>query len=238
MKGKLIIIDGTDGVGKETQTTLLQEALATHPFLKGKPVRKWHFPDYQSVWGKLLRQYLDGDSPFHFNPGYASLLFAADRSLIAQEMQTTLDLGGWIVCDRYTSSNTAFQGSLFSTIQERDQFDSWLQWLEQDHLQLPKPDLTILLTLPTTVSKERLAERKNQAVSAGMNLNDKVGKNDIHEEDGDFMERVAEEYRRLASVHGWPVIECFDPEQHTQLSRAAVHEKVMNVVSDCFFVKK
>jgi len=47
-QGKLIVIDGTDGAGKETQTNLLKARLNS----EGVHVVKYSFPNYDSIYGK------------------------------------------------------------------------------------------------------------------------------------------------------------------------------------------
>ena len=78
MKGKLIVIDGTDGSGKHTQTELLTKNLRA----RGRKVATLDFPQYyNNFFGALLKKYLSGDfgNPVEINPYLTSVLFAADR---------------------------------------------------------------------------------------------------------------------------------------------------------------
>lgn len=55
--GKLVIIEGTDGSGKQTQSQLLNERLCN----EGIKVKKISFPDYDSPSSSLVKMYLNGD---------------------------------------------------------------------------------------------------------------------------------------------------------------------------------
>ena len=55
--GKLIVIDGTDGSGKETQMNILQENLKK----SGICFRKVSFPNYASPSSSLVKMYLSGE---------------------------------------------------------------------------------------------------------------------------------------------------------------------------------
>ncbi len=55
--GKLIVIDGTDGSGKETQMDILQENLRK----RGIEFKKIGFPNYASPSSSLVKMYLSGE---------------------------------------------------------------------------------------------------------------------------------------------------------------------------------
>ena len=61
--GKLIVIEGSDGSGKATQTKLLYEYLMG----KGRRVRMVSYPNYESESSSLVKMYLGsefGQDPF------------------------------------------------------------------------------------------------------------------------------------------------------------------------------
>ena len=93
-RGKLIVIDGTDGAGKETQTKLLEERLNA----EGIHVIKYSFPNYDSIYGKMISQYLQGDfgKSTEVHPKLASILYALDRGMVADEMTGHLESGHYI----------------------------------------------------------------------------------------------------------------------------------------------
>ena len=76
--GKLIVIEGSDGSGKATQTRKLFERLRD---LDGK-VRRVSFPNYESESSALIKMYLRGDfggSAEDVNPYAAATFYAVDR---------------------------------------------------------------------------------------------------------------------------------------------------------------
>ena len=76
--GKLIIIEGSDGSGKATQTELLRRRLRTD----GHSVMAVAFPDYSSESSALVKMYLRGDfgtKADAVNPYAASAFYAVDR---------------------------------------------------------------------------------------------------------------------------------------------------------------
>ena len=76
--GKLIVIEGVDSSGKETQTKLLFDYLTT----KGLNVKKVSFPDYESDFCMPVKGYLAGelgDNPDDVNAYAASSFYAIDR---------------------------------------------------------------------------------------------------------------------------------------------------------------
>lgn len=78
MKGKLIVIEGTDGSGKATQTELIADALR----LAGLTVNRLSFPDYDSDSSALIKMYLRGEfgtRPDDVNAYAASSFYAVDR---------------------------------------------------------------------------------------------------------------------------------------------------------------
>ena len=54
--GKVIVIEGSDGSGKATQTKLLYEALTA----QGKKVKMVSYPCYESDSSALVKMYLQG----------------------------------------------------------------------------------------------------------------------------------------------------------------------------------
>ena len=76
--GKLIVIDGTDGSGKETQMKILEENLKKNDI----EYRKVSFPNYDSPSSSLVKMYLSGEfgeNAKEVSPYVASSFFAVDR---------------------------------------------------------------------------------------------------------------------------------------------------------------
>src|SRR5690606_15317278 len=71
--GLLIVFEGLDQGGKETQAARLRERLAS----AGRTVRALSFPDYDTPIGKEIRAALDGERDFA--PDTLQLLYIANR---------------------------------------------------------------------------------------------------------------------------------------------------------------
>ena len=163
-RGKLIVIEGTDCSGKQTQSDLLVEFLN----LNGIKTKKFGFPMYDTPSGKIVGgPYLGKDwicegffpeGAGNVNPKVASLYYAADRKYNIHKIEKALNLGYNVVLDRYVESNMAHQGGEIVDPIERSEMINWLEKLEYTFLELPRPDMVIFLHMPYEASlKLRLA---------------------------------------------------------------------------------
>lgn len=195
--GKLIVLEGTDGTGKSTQFDLLLQRLE----LEGTALRHVRFPRYDQPSSALIRMYLNGafgSDPDAVNAYAASTFYAVDRyASYVQDWGADYRAGNLILCDRYTTSNAVHQGGKVPP-QERQAFFHWLYDLEYGRMGLPKPDLVLLLDMPTSLS-EQLMRRREAATHT---------KADIHEADSDYLARCRQTAREAAAFYGWTVISC------------------------------
>jgi dTMP kinase len=111
MKGKLIVIEGTDCSGKETQTKLLVKYLKEN----NTKVFTMSFPNYDSPTGKIIggpflgksyisEGYFPEGAP-NVDPKVSSLYYAADRLYNLPIIQKKLNEGYIVILDRYVYSN-------------------------------------------------------------------------------------------------------------------------------------
>ena len=199
MKGKLIVIEGTDCSGKETQSNILVEYLNN----KGLKTNKYAFPNYNSPTGKIIAgPYLgkEGYQPPLFSEGAtnvdpycASLLYAMDRKYNIKQIEDDLNSGINVVLDRYVDSNMAHQGSKLLG-KERERMFCFIEQLEYNLLKLPKADISILLYMPVWASK-KLKENREE-------------KPDQHELDEQHLKKSEETYLQLAKRRNSFVLEC------------------------------
>ena len=151
-KGKLIVIEGTDCSGKQTQTDILVNNLKSI----GYKAISFSFPNYASPTGKIIGEaYLGKHSESYFregienvDPKISSLYYAADRVYNIDIIKKYLDNDYVVVLNRYVESNMAFQGGKIKDIKERNMMYEWLDNLEFVLLGLPRPDLVLFLYLP------------------------------------------------------------------------------------------
>lgn len=221
-KGKLIVIDGVDGTGKGTQAKLAITALSSRG-----TVELQDFPRYgESRAGELCGMALKGDlGDFrNLHPKLASLPYTLDRIGVREKIRDALTRGH-VICNRYTPSNAMYQAAKLQDPGERKAFILWLEELEYEELQLPRPDLVIYLSVPFEVSR-KLTEGKD-----ARNYMGGVAKAlDVHERDDEYLKEVAELYRTTAShrPQTWKVIECMQGE--TLRTPEDIHAEVMTLI--------
>ena len=199
MKGKIIVVEGTDCSGKETQSKLLEERLNSI----GKKCVRFDFPNYESPTGRIIGgAYLGrpeiGPSFFkegavNVEPHVVCLYYAADRKYAMPEIEKYLNDDYYVILDRYTTSNLAHQGSKIHDKDERFNMYQWIDKLEYWLLGLPKPDKTIFLHVPLENTLELRKNRKSI---------------DEHEKSPEYLKRAEESYLELSELYNWDKIEC------------------------------
>ena len=102
-KGKLIAIEGIDGVGKNTQAKLLHQHIVE---TKGE-CGFFSFPRYDTPTGKIIGEYLKSGRDDLDLRGRAKL-YADDRLAAKDEINSYLERGVDVVCDRYITSNIVY----------------------------------------------------------------------------------------------------------------------------------
>ena len=158
--GKLIVVEGTDCSGKGTQTEILLNKLKE----ENKKVIKMSFPMYETPTGKIIGgPYLGKESICKgwFKEGannvpakVASLYYAADRLYNINIIKEYLNKDYIVILDRYVTSNMGHQAGKIKDKEERFKMFKWLETLEYDLLELPRPDIKLFLHMPYTFSKK------------------------------------------------------------------------------------
>ncbi|TAL48754.1 hypothetical protein EPN83_03065 [Patescibacteria group bacterium] len=215
-KGKLIVLEGTDGSGKATQSKLLLRALQRH-----LPATLFEFPRYKrSEFGRLIRRSLSGEFGdfLRLSPYLSSLPYMLDRARALPLLLEALK-EGHVICDRYTTSNIAYQAAKLKPLEHR-KFISFVENAEYHELGLPTPDVVLFLWVPPRVSRKLLAKREHSRNVAP----------DQHELEYNFQRSVIKMYTYLAATNpNWRVVRCVDGHGRV-LSRDTIHAKVMNVL--------
>jgi dTMP kinase len=195
----LIVIEGVDCSGKETQTKKLFERLEKENF----DVERVSFPNYESESSAPVKMYLRGDfgkSAYDVNPYAASVLFAVDRFASYKTDWGKKARDGVVIADRYVTSNMVHQASKIDDEDEKKKYISWLYDLEYEKMGLPKPDLVIFLDMPPEISERLNRERKNKITGSE--------EKDIHECDLEYLKKSYENAHFVAENQGWTKIEC------------------------------
>ena len=143
-RGRLVVFEGLDQSGKQTQTAMLKAALEA----SGLQVETYDFPDYATPIGREIGEALRGARAFP--PDALQLLYVANRCEHRPVMERALGEGRWVICDRFLASSVAYG--------EAQGLDP--VWLLDIQRVLPVPDLTLLLDLaPDVAAARKLAER-------------------------------------------------------------------------------
>ena len=202
-KGKLIVIDGTDGSGKATQTGLLIKHLKRD----GYKVKVVDFPEYYSnFFGKFIGHCLS-EQYYNFvktHPKIASVLYAADRFESKNKIEKWLKDGYMVVANRYASANQIHQGGKIKNTKKRASFLKWLAEMEYEVFKIPQPDAVFYLSVPIPVVLKLIRDRDNGYARAYLRK-----KNDVHEKDINFLQNSRKSALWLSKTQkGWIKIEC------------------------------
>lgn len=215
--GKLIVLEGIDGSGKSTQYKLLCDRCRE----EGIEFENIVFPRYSEPSSALIRMYLDGafgENPSDVNAYAASTFYAVDRyASYVTDWGNYYQDGGFILSDRYTTSNAVHQGCKVADEDLADFFD-WLYDLEYTRMGLPKPDLVIYLDVDVETSLSRMEQRRAADGS----------KADIHEKDSGYLEKCLRLGHKAAAHYGWQMISFMESGEMRTIEEK--HEEIYQIV--------
>lgn len=227
-----IVIEGLDGSGKSTQLKLLKSFLEKNNI----SYEYLHFPRTETgVFGDLVARFLRGDlgKIDQVDPYLVGLIYAGDREHAKKNINEWLANNKLVIIDRYVYSNMAFQGAKIDTLEKKEELRSWLNHLEYEYYGIPRPDLSLFLDVPFSFTTNSL---KNQR--EGDDRNYLQGKQDIHEADLSFQEKVRQEYLSLVKTDdSFQVVECFDTESESMLSPNIIFERIINTLKSNSIIK-
>lgn len=222
MNGKVIVIEGTDGSGKQTQAKILLDNLNA----LGSKAIGVSFPNYESDSSAPVRMYLNGElgsDPSRLNPHAISTMYAIDRYITYEKYIKDFYLDNYIVVeDRYTTSNIVHQASKIHDKDDKDEFINWVENLEYEKMKLPRPDIVILLNMPVDKSIEITKERDNKITHEF--------KKDIHEDSIEFLTASYNNAMYVAHTLGWFIVDCTDG--NIIKSREQVAEEINTILRD------
>ena len=207
MKGKLIVIEGTDCSGKETQSKLLVERLEK----EGKKVVRVSFPMYDTPTGAIVGACVLGkphmcEELLKENHGFfkegggnidelaALCYYAADRRYNLPIINKYLEEGYIVIADRYVTSNMAHRGGLIKDKEKRLEIYKKIEKLEYEIMELTKPDKTILLYMPyeqACVLKQKRGEAPDEV-----------------ESNEEYLRLGEKAYLELADLYGYSIVNC------------------------------
>ena len=198
--GKLFVIDGTDGSGKQTQLENLKIRLSQ----EGIDYRTVNFPNYDSPSSSLVKMYLGGEfgtDAKTISPYIASTFYAADRyATFKKEYEEYYNNGGLILADRYTTANMVHQAGKIQDKVERKKFLDWLWNFEFNLYGLPIPTEVFFLNMPPEYSAKLMKDRENKITHDS--------KKDIHERDAEHLKAAYNAACDLVKEYDWYEVKC------------------------------
>ncbi|MDR0419697.1 MAG: dTMP kinase [Prevotellaceae bacterium] len=220
-----IAIEGLDGAGKSTQVELLKNHLEAQK----RKTKYIHFPKLnEGIFGELVAKFLRGDlgKNDEVNPYLVALIFAEDRRASAKMLESWLSEDYFLIVDRYVYSNIAFQCTKVNDEGERRKLREWITHLEFEYFDIPKPQQSIFLDVPFAFTRQKLTSER-----MGASRDYLEGKQDIHEADLDFQQRVREMYLEQSKYdEDFKIINCGD-EQGNMLPPAETFSKIRTVLA-------
>jgi len=223
-RAKIIVIEGTDGSGKETQSKKLYDYLEN----KGLKVKRYSFPIYDSPTGKIvggpylgkseiLESYFPETSA-NVDPLVSSLYYAADRRYnFLNEIEEEIYNNDVIILDRYVTSNLGHQASKAKTKEERNKIIKFIETLEFDLCELPRPDKVIFLHMPFEASKEL---RKNRTSTDGNESNE------------NHLRNAENTYLEICEMYNWDYINCLKTSEFKKLDDIKSIDEISNEIID------
>lgn len=223
---KLIVIEGLDGAGKSTQISLLKEWFAERQL----QCRYIHFPRTDTPYfGELIARFLRGEfgELSHVDPYLVAMLYAGDRKDAAPMIEAWLGEKYYVILDRYTYSNIAYQCAKLSSPEDGIKLRDWILKLEFDHFAIPKPDINIFLDVPFKFTEEKLSSQRQ-----GDDRSYLLGNRDIHESNLEFQMTVRKAYIEVAGEDSYlQVIKCYN-EDNIMLAPDKIFQLVLDKLKE------
>jgi dTMP kinase len=174
--GAFITLEGGDGVGKSTQSSLLRSWLEE----QGREVVLTREPGGSELGAEIREMVLHRRG--HIAPRAEALLYAADRAHhVETVVRPALDRGAVVLQDRYLDSSVAYQGA--GRVLDAGEVRDLSLWAAEGLL----PDLTVLLDLDQASARARLDASRTRF-------------DRLESERGEFHERVRRAFLGLAEA--------------------------------------
>ncbi len=204
MRGRTIAMEGIDGSGKNTQSTMLKEYMENVGFY----VKRYSYPDYSSEYGQIIRNFLAGKLQKSVDELF--FLYLADMIKDKPEIEIAISAGAVVTLDRWFATTVAYQSA--------GGFGYERAKAIQEAAGLPKPDLALYFNAEV----HSLGLRKERQKAA------EGSEKDRFERDAKYLEDVDSVYKiMIAENYGankWAVIDAMK-------SKEEVHKDVIAIVS-------
>lgn len=149
MRGKFLTIEGTEGVGKTTNISFIEEWLNSHniSFVSTRE------PGGTPLAEEIREVLLSNREEQVCSKAELLMMFAGRAQHIHQVIEPELAKGNWVLCDRFTDATYAYQGA---GRQMGNELIASLETMVQGSM---RPDLTLILDVPVELGLERAGKR-------------------------------------------------------------------------------
>ena len=199
MKGLFITFEGTEGSGKSTQIAVLAEKLGA----LGLAVHRLREPGGTPI-GEEIRHTLKHSEANHAMTSEAELLLmnASRAQLVREVIRPALSAGQVVLCDRFFDSTSAYQGH------GRELDLKKVSEVIDFAVGETRPDLTLLLHVPISVSEKRRQSRQALLIEVPKDKGKQTAalpfsetqRDRMEEADRHFFERVEKGYQAIAAA--------------------------------------
>jgi len=191
-----VVIDGVDASWKTTQMELLKKYLLE----QGKTYKTFDFPQYDQESSFMVREYLNWNlwNLGEITAKQASILFAVDRFYVKNDMKKAIKENDFVLSNRYTTSNIIHQATKLENEKEQQEIIDFIEDLEYNILDLPKPDKVLFLDMHIDIAWEL---NKKRWWGQGR---------DIHELDYDYLKNSYFRSLEIAKKMWWTIIKCYE----------------------------
>jgi len=212
---KFIVIDGTNGSGKQTQATMLTQYFKN----LGYKALMISFPNYDNEGCTPVKMYLSGcfgAGAMDMDAYQTSVLFAVDRLTTLKSIN--LDEFDFVVFDRYTHSNLIHQACKIDDEKTLNEYINYWTDFEFNKLKLPKADMVCFINMPSEVAKQLINGRQ-------LKFGDSK---DIEESNQELEIKARETGLKVANKLGWKIVDCVINDR--LLSKEEIHQDIVNYV--------
>ena len=210
-----IVIDWVDASWKTTQLKLLTEYLDKI----WKTYDIYDFPQYDKKSSFMVKEYLSGNlwNLDKITAKQASILFAVDRFYVKNDILNSMQEKDFVLSNRYTTSNIVHQATKVQKAEQQKEIIDFIENLEYDILQLPKPDKVLFLDMHIDIAWKLNNERWWWQWR------------DIHELDYNYLKNAYYRALNLAKEKNWEIIKCY--EWNKPKSLEAIHNKIKKTLN-------
>ena len=189
MRGRFITFEGSVGAGKSTQVSLLVHVLRRAGIVNPLATRE----PGGSAGAERIRRLLIGGEPGRWDGITDALLHcAARRDHLVRTIWPALAGGRWVVCDRFTDSTLAYQGSGQGV--DIEPLRAMMAMVTGEFA----PDLTIILDIQPKIGLHRVLTRKKRY--SPLNRQDKIEESRYEKMDVSFHLRLARAFHAIAAA--------------------------------------